>query len=51
MANSMCDKERTMKTQRELDSGSARTCVWELDSCPICKGEMKVACVSGPKLL
>lgn len=40
-----------MKTLRELYSGSTRMCICELDCCPMCKGRMRVAYVSGPKLV
>ena len=51
MANSDCEKERTMKTQRELYPKTELICTCELESCPKCKGRMKIAYVSGPKLV
>jgi hypothetical protein len=40
-----------MKTLRELYSETTQMCICELDCCPICKGRMRVAYVSGPKLV
>ena len=51
MANSLCEKEEAMKTQRELYSETTQMCTCELDNCPSCKGRMRIAYVSGPKLV
>jgi len=40
-----------MKTLRELYSETRLMCSCELECCPNCKGRMKVAYVSGPKLV
>lgn len=40
-----------MKTQRELYSETVMMCTCELECCPMCQGRMKVAYVSGPKLV
>lgn len=40
-----------MKTLRKLYSETMWMCMCELDHCPVCKGPMKVAYTSGPKLV
>ncbi len=38
-----------MKTLRELYPETTLTCTCELEICPICKGQVRVNYVSGPK--
>jgi len=38
-----------MRTQRKLYSETRLMCTCELESCPVCKGRLKVAYTSGPK--
>jgi hypothetical protein len=40
-----------MKTLRELYSETTVMCTCELNCCPICQGRMRIAYVSGPKLV
>src|SRR3990172_2384834 len=49
MADSLCIKEGAMRTPRKLYSETRLMCTCELECCPHCKGQMKVAYTSGPK--
>ncbi len=40
-----------MKTLRKLYSETTLMCICELEQCPICQGQMKVAYTSGPKMV
>jgi hypothetical protein len=40
-----------MRTPQELYTETTQICQCELESCPVCKGRMRIAYVSGPKLV
>jgi hypothetical protein len=45
------EQEKAMKTLRELYPETTVMCTCELEQCMVCKGRLKVAYVSGPKVV